>query len=199
MDGPKSRSVVALPKSLPGLPAPLATALTRAETALMPINPKLLAVRLAETVELWGVPANWQAIAGFYREALESLPADVVGSVLRQARLKFKWLPKPSELFELASEDINDRHASLRQARIEARAWQASEGERKREAGRRPPTKEERAAVAKLVATLPQAQPKRMRMLDEAKPGYRRRAAESLAGFRLPPDEMFNDDGTRRE
>lgn len=163
----------------------------------MPVNPKLLAIRLAETVELWGAPDNWAKVAGFYREALGSLPADVAEDVLKRARLKFKWMPKPSELFEMATEEINARQADLRRARLEAKEWREREGERKREATIKPPTPEERAAVAKLVAALPQAQTKRLPP-EERRPGFYRRAKDSLASFRLPPAEMFNDDGTRR-
>lgn len=160
----------------------------------MPINPKLLAVRLAETVELWGVPDNWSKLAGFYREVLESLPADVAEDVLKRARMKFKWMPKPSELFELATEEINYRHAALRRARLGAKQWRDGEGDR----NRREPTPEERAAVAKIVASLPQAQTKRQ-LPEERRSGFHRRAASSLASFHLPPADEFNDDGTRRE
>ncbi len=123
MDEAKDRNEVALRKSELALPAPLRIALTRAKEALRPIDPKLLAIKLAETIELWGTPENWGHIVGFYREALDDLPEDVAMAALKSARMRCKWLPKPSEIRAFADEEMSHRAGNLRHARRAADMW----------------------------------------------------------------------------
>lgn len=68
---------------------------------LRPIDAKVLAVKLADTLSLWKTPDNWTAAQGdWYREALSDLPADLVDLALKHARTHYKFFPKPAELRE---------------------------------------------------------------------------------------------------
>lgn len=108
---------------------------------LQPIDPKALAVKLAETLALWKVPDDWSAAkADWYREALADLPDDLVDLALRHARMNYKFFPKPAELREpvqrilsqrrdLAA-DRAQRERDIAKQMAERDAWLARERER---------------------------------------------------------------------
>lgn len=53
---------------------------------------------LEHTLELYGLPDNWDRTAEFYLEVIQDLPMDVIIDAMRTVRLTCKWFPKPSEI-----------------------------------------------------------------------------------------------------
>lgn len=123
MENRQSNIVPIKPVSEAGLPAPLQNEIILATENLKPADPKIAAVKLAQTLELWGVPKNWDDIAEFYLEAIEAMPLDVLEAVLHEARMTLKWLPKPSELRALAQEEMHTRINHLENAKARAKSW----------------------------------------------------------------------------
>lgn len=103
---------------------------------LVPMDPKALMVKLAQTLAIWKLPDDWDEVGVFYREAFADVPADLVDIALRHVRLTLKWFPKPCELREPIARMLQERqqrHARevQRQGHItrqlaEREEWQAS-------------------------------------------------------------------------
>ena len=53
---------------------------------------------LEKTLELYGMPSNWDRVAEFYLEVIEDLPMDIIIDAMRTLRQTCKWFPKPSEI-----------------------------------------------------------------------------------------------------
>ncbi len=53
---------------------------------------------LEQTLEMYGVPDNWEKVAVFYLEAVEDLPKDLLEQALKHIRMNLKWFPKPCEI-----------------------------------------------------------------------------------------------------
>lgn len=103
-------------------------ALSRSETqqvlaeldrALVPIDPRLLAVALADTLALWREPIGGAATAKFYDEALNEFPSEVVASALKHVRMTHCYpnAPLPADFRKAAL----DASAPLRAAQVRAR------------------------------------------------------------------------------
>lgn len=120
--------------------------LREVESLLTPCDPKRTAVMLAQTLELYGLPDNWAKVAPFYLEAMADVPPDLVADALKHVRLTCKWFPKPSELRAGIETELLDR------SNVKYRLRTALRGRPMEESPRRPPTDEEKARVAGLVA-----------------------------------------------
>lgn len=127
-------------------------ALDHARAAVEPINPKALAVLLARTAKLWKLPEEWDDIAEFYVEALEDVPLDLVQSALKHVRLTSKWFPKPSEIRASIGLEL-DRRRHVRR-RLEVMEQKVRLGHVERPADWTPPTAEEKARVAEMLANV---------------------------------------------
>ncbi len=60
---------------------------------------------MEQTLELYGMPNNWNRIVEFYLEAIEDLPLDAIIDMMRTCRMNLKWFPKPSELRSYINKD----------------------------------------------------------------------------------------------
>ena len=87
--------------------------IARWEPCLRPADPKAVAVLLERTLELFGVPDNWDEIADFYFEAFEDMPVDLVEKALKHARQHCRFFPKPVELRESILEEWDERRRPL--------------------------------------------------------------------------------------
>jgi hypothetical protein len=107
-----------------------------AETArsLTPCDPKRAALMLGQTVELYGVPNNWDRIATFYLEAVADVPPDLLALALRRIRLESKWFPKPAEIRAAIDAELSERKTAAFRLRLAMKAAQ-------HEAANRPVTK----------------------------------------------------------
>lgn len=85
------------------------TALAVFTLSCQPCDIKVAAVHLERTLELYGVPDNWDEVAGFYLEAIADLPEDMLVKTLKQLRLTSKWFPKPSEIRAAIPMEFRDR------------------------------------------------------------------------------------------
>jgi hypothetical protein len=85
---------------------------------LKPSDPKALAVQLVQTLDLYGMPENWDRIAGFYLEALADVPADLIPATMKNVRMTCKWFPKPSELRACIPDDARRRRLALARMRV---------------------------------------------------------------------------------
>lgn len=93
-------------------------AITEADALTRPIDGKTLAVLLMQTCKIWNPPEDWDDIAGFYREALEDVPLDLVQSALKHLRLTLKWFPKPCELRAPIEAELQRRRDVLRRLKL---------------------------------------------------------------------------------
>lgn len=66
---------------------------------LEPAPVKLIAVKLVETMRVFGLPEGWdRGTAKFYIEALEDVPTELIEPTLKAVRLNCKFTPKPAEI-----------------------------------------------------------------------------------------------------
>ncbi len=88
--------------------------------AQQPIEPRALGVLLARTLALWAPAANFDDVGGFYREALEASPPDIVEAALRQVRLehRFETMPKPADFHRAAARLAAPRRRALALAEL---------------------------------------------------------------------------------
>ena len=100
--------------------------LTEAQEALRPVDPRTAAALVAQTVAIYGVPANWVQIADFYLEALEDVPADLAILAMRRVRMQKKFFPKPAELREVIADDLAARRTAA--LRLQHALWRLNNG-----------------------------------------------------------------------
>ena len=68
---------------------------------------------MEQTLELYGVPDNWNSTAIFYLEAVEDLPLDLLEKALKHIRMNLKWFPKPCEIRSPVAADLGKRKAII--------------------------------------------------------------------------------------
>ena len=68
---------------------------------------------MEQTLEIFGMPENWDEVAKFYLEAFEDMPIDLVEKALKEVRRNLKWFPKPSELRKPVADDLARRKMAL--------------------------------------------------------------------------------------
>lgn len=99
-------------------------ALREVEHALTPICTKDAAALLAQTVEVFGVPQNWDRTAKFYLEALEDVPPDLAELAMKRVRMNLKFFPKPSEIRAQIAPELGERNTA--RARLSHALWRLS-------------------------------------------------------------------------
>lgn len=92
--------------------------LDKLDGGLVPVHPEKGMVMLEQTLALYGVPEEWDAIAEFYIEVIETLPEDLLASALKHARMNLKWFPKPSELIDPVRDELYRRKGAQSKARF---------------------------------------------------------------------------------
>jgi hypothetical protein len=126
--------------------AELAGIISQAEAALRPADPRTIGALLEQTLELYGLPDNWDLVVGFYLECFEGVPVDLVAAALKHVRQTCRFFPKPAEL----RAPIREEWAKRRQALVKL---QIARGMAKDpEPERTPPTPEQVARVRAMVA-----------------------------------------------
>ncbi len=69
---------------------------------------------LVDTLEVFGLPDNWDKVAKHYLEAFEDVPLDLVQAALKDVRLTFKFpFPKPADLREPIRQALSERLGTL--------------------------------------------------------------------------------------
>jgi hypothetical protein len=116
----------------------------------------MLAVMLLQTLELYGLPDNWQKVAPFYLEALADVPADLVARGLKAVRMTCKWFPKPSELRQAMPDELSERRLVLARLRV-ARLGSAEPNPRPK----KPLTAEQVAELDAIKASLAPTKPRK--------------------------------------
>jgi hypothetical protein len=101
----------------------IATALTSAEDALMPVDQKIAAALIAQTMGIWGVPPNWAEIAGFYLEVLEDVPPDLASLAMKHCRRNCRFMPRPADIRDQIAEELAERRVAL--SRLRHALWRA--------------------------------------------------------------------------
>jgi hypothetical protein len=122
----------------------------QAEASLAPADPKTIAALLDQTLELYGLPDNWDRVVGFYLEAFEGVPVDLVAAALKRVRQTCRFFPKPAEL----RAPIREEWAKRRQALVKLQIARGLAKEPEPE--RTPPTPEQVARVRAMVAGIAQ-------------------------------------------
>lgn len=89
---------------------------------------------LATTLELFGLPANWKEVAGFYLEAVADVPADLLALALKRVRMEVKWFPKIPEIRAAVETELAERKTAAFRLRLAMKTVQ-------REAANKPVTK----------------------------------------------------------
>jgi uncharacterized protein YceH (UPF0502 family) len=79
---------------------------------------------LATTLELFGLPANWNDVAGFYLEAVADVPADLLALALKRVRLEVKWFPKIPEIRAAIDAELSERKTAAFRLRLARQAAQ---------------------------------------------------------------------------
>ena len=96
-------------------------AAAEAERRVLPADPRLVATELERSLELYGVPENWDAVAEFYVEAFDDAPFDLVRlACYRLRRSALRFFPRPGEIRALIADELGARKseaAKLRAAR----------------------------------------------------------------------------------
>ena len=181
------------------VPAPLAqvqAAIADAEAALIPADPRAVAVELDRVLAVHGTPKHWDEIADDYLDAFEGVPLDLLQVACKNARLNLKFFPKPGELRAPILAELAERRQALR--RLQSAAIQAARAPAAAEPERIDRTPEEIAEAERMAAeakrALAQAQPMRIpgepedlkpERLDER--AALRRVREETRGMRLIP------------
>jgi hypothetical protein len=95
--------------------------LKAAEASLLPANPQILAIQMAELLtyaRAFGVPAqDIENASRFYQEALAHLPSDLLVLAMRRVRATHRYgmrLPLPSEITGTVSAEMAQRHMLVR-------------------------------------------------------------------------------------
>jgi hypothetical protein len=109
---------------IPVNPTEVSRALQGVENALRPIGPKEAAALLAQTVEVFGVPQNWDKIADVYLEALEDVPRDLAVLAMKRVRLNLKFFPKPAEIRAQIAPELSERNTV--RARLSHALWRTN-------------------------------------------------------------------------
>lgn len=93
--------------------------LAELDRALERIDPRYLAIGLADTLALWREPTGGASTAKFYVEALEEFPAQIVTAALKHVRMNHQYptAPSPADFRRAALEAV----APLRAAQVRAR------------------------------------------------------------------------------
>ena len=131
----------------------ISAALAEAEANLEAMEVKALTVAVERTLALWTVPDNWDNVAGFYLEALEDVPADLVEVALKSLRQRRRWnnFPKPADLRVPIVDLLNARRVELNTIKT---MLASAARERSAPQYRRPPTEAEKARVSDIVASI---------------------------------------------
>lgn len=87
--------------------------LARWEASCAPADPRSVAVLVEQTLELFGLPDNWDQVADFYLEAFEDVPLDLVKRALKDVRMGCKFFPKPTELRDPIRQDLARRRIQI--------------------------------------------------------------------------------------
>lgn len=95
--------------------------LAAVQNMLRPVDPKVAAALLAQTVAIFGVPANWKQIADFYLEALEDVPPDLALLAMKRIRMEKKFFPKPAEIREVIANELAVRRTT--EMRLKHALW----------------------------------------------------------------------------
>jgi hypothetical protein len=135
------------------------------ESSLTPMDQKGLAMLLVQTLNLYGAPENWAAIADFYLEALADVPADLVPQTMKNVRMTCKWFPKPSEFRDAVPEDFRRRRLALARLRV-ARLNAVPE----RVVDHKPLTPAQQAEIDAIKARLAPAKPSKRRVTGFRQP-----------------------------
>ena len=163
-----------------------------------PADPKLLAVELKRTVDLFPAPNDMSqaaALSEALMEALEDAPLDIAQAALKRVRMECKWFPKPAEVRERVMAEMGERKRAALKAEVAA-----SMAARRRACQPSPEiTDEDRRRVSELVASIGarpsnpmHGGPERVQV-DEAK--VLRKVADEAKAFRLPDE---NDPAVQR-
>lgn len=115
------------------------------EAAAAPAELEFISVELELTLELYGLPKNWDAIVEFYIEAFEDVPPDLVVTACKRLRLSpLRFFPKPGEIRAHIVDDLEQRKRLVTKMRLARR-------QRRDPEEWRPPTEREKAEVDALV------------------------------------------------
>jgi hypothetical protein len=135
-------------------------------------------------LELYGTPANWEAIADDYFEVFEDVPADLVRLAFKRLRASPRdYLPKPGLIRSHIVDDLLNRRRMLAKLQL------ALTRRRDPEPERQPPSEKEKAAVDRLLASATAARAMPKERSDASGPmtaADRQRVRDELAGFKLP-------------
>jgi hypothetical protein len=88
-----------------------------------PADPRLLAVELKRTVDLFPAPNDPNqsaALSEALMEALEDAPLDIAQAALKRVRMECKWFPKPAEIRERVIEELGERKRAALKAEVAA-------------------------------------------------------------------------------
>lgn len=77
-----------------------------AKAQLRPASRRQIAAQLEVLEAIYGPPAGLEQSAGMYLELWSQLPPDVLSDAIKAHIRKSKFFPKPSEILELASEEM---------------------------------------------------------------------------------------------
>ncbi len=83
-----------------------------------PADPREGAAVMEHTLELYGMPDNWNRTVEFYLEVIEDLPLDIIIDAFRTIRQTSKWFPKPSEIRGSISNVFWQRQSALSRLRL---------------------------------------------------------------------------------
>jgi hypothetical protein len=94
-------------------------ALLAAEHSSAPADPRAVGIEVDRMLELYGTPANWDAIADNYNEAFEDVPIDLVLLAFKRMRLSPRdFLPKPGQIRAQIIDDLRARTVTLRKLQL---------------------------------------------------------------------------------
>lgn len=127
----------------------VAATLAAVEASLAPADPRLVAIELEISLEPWGVPANWESVAGQYLEVFDDVPPDLVElACYRMRRIRFPGFPRPAEIRALILDELGERKRAFGVLKLAKRRARPPEPEWQ------PPSEDDKRVVTEKLATI---------------------------------------------
>lgn len=92
--------------------------INKTELFIRPAGYKAAGVVLEKSCAHFGVPDNWDVLAGDYIDELSLVPSDLLDETWKQARRECKFFPKIKDLLDFSSSEIQNRKIKLTKLKV---------------------------------------------------------------------------------
>lgn len=109
------------PDQTPPVPADeIAADVARLDAALVPADPRTLAVHAERALSLFPKPDNWATSSGVYFDALADIPEDLIRVAFERVARNCTWWPRPAEVRAQIAAELSERRVAVRRLKVAA-------------------------------------------------------------------------------